>query len=72
MSSQDQAFGRLRWLAIHFAVFLVVIGAFAVVDYVYLSNHMYVMFAAVLWGAPLSLHVAYVMGLFDIFRKADQ
>lgn len=72
MTGEEAATRRLRGLAIHFTVFLLVVGVFAVVDFVYFPNQVYVIFPIVFWGAPLALHVAYVMGLFDIFRKADQ
>lgn len=63
---------RLRGLAIHFAVFLVVMLALAAVIFLYVPGYqIFILFAAVIWGTPLSLHVAYVMGLFDSFRKAE-
>lgn len=67
----EQANWRLRGLAIHFSVFLLVVGLFAVVDFVYFPGRIYTIYPVVIWGAPLSLHVAYVMGLFDIFRSSD-
>ena len=30
------------------------------------------LFSMVGWGSVLALHVAYVMGLFDIFKKGDE
>ena len=67
--SGDDAERRLRGLAVHFGVFLVVVTLLAIVDFAYFPERVYVIFPAVLWGAPLSLHVAYAMGLFDLFKR---
>lgn len=61
---------RLRGLALRFGIFLVVMAMVAMVDVLMFPDRVFAVFPAVLWGAPLSLHVAWVMGLFDIFRKA--
>ncbi|MEQ8664599.1 MAG: 2TM domain-containing protein [Rhodospirillales bacterium] len=60
---------RLRGLALHFGAFIVVIALLAVVDFAFFPERVYVIFPAVLWGAPLSLHTAYAMGLFDMFKR---
>lgn len=72
MSEDAIARRRLRGLAFHFGAFLIAIAVIAVIDFLFFPERVYTIFPAVLWGAPLSLHVAYAMGLFDVFKKAER
>jgi len=63
-----RANARLRGLAIHFAAYLVIGGGAVAANLLIYPQTLFSAFLLVLWGAPLALHVAFVMGLFNSFR----
>ena len=71
-SDDGRARRRLRGLAVHFAVFFVVSAVLALVNFLMFPDRIFVIFPVVLWGAPLAIHAAYAMGLFDAFGKGNR
>mgnify|MGYP003389718918 CR=1 FL=1 len=63
---------RLRHFVIHLGVYA--LGMLVLVPLNLLTNpeSKWALFPMVGWGSVLALHVAYVMGLFDIFKKGDE
>ena len=63
---------RLRHFLIHLSIYA--IGMLVLVPLNLLTNaeSQWVLFPMVGWGSVLALHVAYVMGLFDILKKDDE
>lgn len=59
---------RLRGLAIHMAVFLVVTIGMGIVNFMHAPGEWWFILPMMMWGAPLALHAAYAMGLFKAIR----
>lgn len=59
---------RLRGFAIHMIVFFVFSIGMGVVNYLYAPGEWWFILPMVMWGAPLALHAAYVMGMLKAFR----
>ncbi len=58
---------RLRGFAIHLIVYFVLASLAVAGNIVFTPETIWFVFPLVGWGAILALHVAYVMGLFDVF-----
>lgn len=56
---------RLRWLALHFAGYFIVIAALVAINVLMTPERQWVVLPMVGWGSVLAVHVAWVMGLFD-------
>ncbi len=67
MPDADRSKTRLRGLAIHLVVYFVLGGISIVVNILVTPQTFWFVLPVVGWGAALALHVAYVMGLFDVF-----
>ena len=64
----DRARQRFRGLALHLAAYATVITLLLVVTVLFSPGETWILFPMVGWGAALAVHVAYVMGFFDLFR----
>ncbi len=58
---------RLRGFAWHLAVYFGICAAAVAVNLALTPETLWFVLPLVGWGAVLALHVAYVMGLFDVF-----
>ena len=58
---------RLRGFAIHLIAYFIVSGTAFAVNIMVTPQTLWFVLPLVGWGAILALHVAYVMGLFDVF-----
>ncbi len=63
---------RLKGFAVHLLIYFAVIAGAAVVNVTITPDDLWFIFPMVAWGAPLALHAAWVMGLFDVLTKVDQ
>lgn len=61
---EDPAMNRLQILARHFIGYFTVAAVWAVFDLMAEPQRFWFVWFMVAWGAPLAIHVAYVMGLF--------
>jgi hypothetical protein len=61
---EDPAMNRMQLLARHFIAYFTVAAVWAVFDLTADPQRFRFVWFLVAWGAPLALHVAYVMGLF--------
>ena len=60
---------RLIWFGIHLSSYFLVMLVIVPLNFWLSPNDLWVLLPLVGWGGVLALHVAYVMGLFDIFRS---
>ena len=67
MSDAIRAKARLRGLMIHLIAYFVISGAAFAINVSTNPETAWFVLPVVGWGAILALHVAYVMGLFDVF-----
>ena len=67
MSDPKSAKTRLRGLMFHLIAYFAVSGVAFAVNIATNPERAWFVLPAVGWGAVLALHVAYVMGLFDVF-----
>ena len=67
MSDTDRSKARLRGFAWHLGAYFIVSGAAVALNIAVTPETLWFPFPLVGWGAVLALHVAYVMGLFDVF-----
>ena len=56
---------RIKWLRRHLLAYLVVSAALVAINLFWLTGEPWFVLFMVGWGAPLAVHTAYVMGLFD-------
>jgi putative flippase GtrA len=63
---------RLRGFVIHLAVYFAVSIALVLVNHMTDPARPWFLWPVVGWGSILAIHVAFVMGLFDIFKHDDQ
>lgn len=56
---------RLKGFALHLMVYFIVVVACAAFNFTNSPDRLWFIFPMVAWGAPLALHAAWVMGLFD-------
>lgn len=56
---------RLKTFALHLMIYFIVVVACAVLNYTDTPDQLWFIYPMVAWGAPLALHAAWVMGLFD-------
>ena len=68
MSDGGERARRFRGFALHLAGYATVITLLLVLTVLFSPGETWILFPMVGWGAVLALHVAYVMGLFDVFR----
>lgn len=59
---------RLRGLAVHFAVYFVVMTVLVAINVMLTPDSQWAVLPMVGWGSVLAVHVALVMGLFDGLR----
>ncbi len=67
MSDANRAKARLRGFAIHLIAYFAIGGIAFGVNMATSPEIAWFVLPVVGWGAILALHVAYVMGLFDVF-----
>lgn len=67
MADPTRAKARLRGLMIHLIVYFAVSAAAFVINVTSDPETAWFVLPVVGWGSVLALHVAYVMGLFDVF-----
>jgi len=67
--THDRDRRRLRGFAIHLAIYFLTIAGCAVLNFTKSPNELWFIYPMVAWGAPLALHAAFVMGLFDGLMK---
>jgi len=60
---------RLRGFTIHMSLFLIVMNVLVILNFIYTPQDWWFVLPLILWGTPLALHAAYVMGLFRVFRR---
>ena len=56
---------RLKGFALHLLVYFITIAGCAALNYLKTPDQLWFIYPMVAWGAPLALHAAWVMGLFD-------
>lgn len=56
---------RLKGFALHLLIYFTTIVGCAAWNYLKTPDQLWYFFPMVAWGAPLALHAAWVMGLFD-------
>ncbi|MEQ9360453.1 MAG: 2TM domain-containing protein, partial [Rhodospirillales bacterium] len=56
---------RLKGFALHLMAYFVVILVCAALNHLKSPDQLWFIYPMVAWGAPLALHAAWVMGLFD-------
>ncbi|HBC07877.1 MAG TPA: hypothetical protein DC046_09900 [Rhodospirillaceae bacterium] len=56
---------RLRGFALHLMIYFTAIIGCAALNYLKTPDQLWFIYPMVAWGAPLALHAAWVMGLFD-------
>lgn len=56
---------RLRGFLNHLIAYFVVMVALVPLNFIFAPDSPWFVFPMVLWGAPLAVHAAYAMGLFD-------
>lgn len=69
MTEPDRSRARMRGFRIHFLGYLVGSTAALLLNRLFAPEIHWFVLPLVGWGAILALHVAYVMGLFDVFSK---
>lgn len=67
MPVENRAKARLRGLVFHLVAYFAICGAAFAINITTDPERPWFILPVVGWGAVLALHVAYVMGLFDIF-----
>ncbi len=67
MSDPNLAKSRLRGLMLHLIAYFTVSGVAFAINITTNPESAWFVLPVVGWGAVLALHVAYVMGLFDVF-----
>ena len=61
---------RLKGFALHLTAYFITIVGCAALNYLKTPDQLWFIYPMVAWGAPLALHAAWVMGLFDgVTRK---
>jgi len=61
---------RLKSFALHLTAYFITIVGCAALNYLKTPDQLWFIYPMVAWGAPLALHAAWVMGLFDgVTRK---
>ena len=68
-ATPSDAMVRLRGFAMHLGVYFVVAIILVIINVMMAPGDWWSAFPIVLWGAPLALHTAYVMGFFKGSRK---
>lgn len=63
---------RLRGFVVHLAAYFVAMGGLFTVNVMRSPENLWSVFAVVAWGAVISVHAAYAMGLFNIFKGGDR
>ncbi len=56
---------RLKGFALHLMAYFIIIAGCAALNYLKTPDQLWFIYPMVAWGAPLALHAAWVMGLFD-------
>tara|TARA_R110000772_G_scaffold231592_6_gene342745 strand:- start:61319 stop:61558 length:240 start_codon:yes stop_codon:yes gene_type:complete len=56
---------RLKGFALHLMIYFIAIAGCAALNYLKTPAQLWFIYPMVAWGAPLALHAAWVMGLFD-------
>jgi hypothetical protein len=65
----DRARRRLRAFIIHLVIYFATMTVLLPINFIYTPRSPWILFLVVGWGAPLALHAAWAMGLFDRLRK---
>jgi len=60
---------RLKIFGTHMAGYFVVMIIIVPLNMMYTPERQWFFFPMIGWGSVLALHAAYVMGLFEVFRK---
>ena len=63
---------KLRYFIIHLGVYALGMLVLIACNLTMYPESKWVLLPMVGWGSVLALHVAHVMGLFDIFKKGDE
>jgi uncharacterized integral membrane protein len=66
-----RARGRLMWFGMHILVFVAVMIVLVAVSILMNVLEPWFVFPLVAWGAPLAVHAAFAMGLFDSLLRRD-
>ena len=69
--ARARARGRLMWFGMHILVFVVVMIVLVAVSISMNVLEPWFVFPLVAWGAPLAVHAAFAMGLFDSLLRRD-
>lgn len=65
----ERARRRLRSFIVHLIIYFAAMTVLLPVNFIFTPDRPWVILPLVGWGAPLALHAAWAMGLFDILRK---
>ena len=60
---------RLIWFGLHLVAYFLVMLVLVPLNFWMSPGELWVLLPLVGWGSVLALHVAYVMGLFDLLRE---
>jgi hypothetical protein len=63
--SDARARRRLKGFALHLMIYFTAIAIAAALNHVKTPDQLWFIYPMIAWGAPLALHAAWVMGLFD-------
>lgn len=63
---------RLKGFALHLTIYFTTIVGCAALNYLKTPDQLWFVFPMIAWGAPLALHAAWVMGLFDGLTKGGR
>jgi hypothetical protein len=66
-SARNRLRGFLNHLIIYFSAMIVL----APVNFFLTPDRLWFVFPLVAWGAPLAIHAAFAMGLFESWRRAS-
>ena len=69
MRERGRARKRLRAFAFHLVGYFALVFVLVPFNVVQMPDNPWFLLPLLGWGSVLALHAAYVMGLFDVFRK---
>ncbi len=62
---------KLRWFTRHLLAYFIVSGVAFTANVTFAPGESWFLLPVVGWGSVLALHVAYVMGFFEIFSRKE-
>ena len=72
LDEDKEGLKRLKVFGTHMAGYFVVMIIIVPLNMIYSLERPWFFFPMIGWGSVLALHAAYVIGLFEIFRKDNE